>query len=80
MVPEPRRHHCHVLDFTQLKTEEARHETLTVEGRGLLDALDLAPSPINQLAVGWTFARGEFEGLRVDRPVRMSHRDVGVWL
>ena len=80
MVPGPRCHHRHVLDFTQLKPEEARRETLTVEGQSLLDALDLAPSALNQLAIGWTFARGEFDGLHVDRPVRMSHRDVGVWL
>ena len=78
--PEPRRHHCHVLDFTQLKTEESRHETLTV-GRGLLDALDLAPVT-DQPTCRWVDVRpGESsEGLRVDRPVRMSHGDVGVWL
>lgn len=69
-----------MLDFTQLQPEEARHETLTVEGRGMLDALELAPSALNQLAIGWSFARGEFDGLSVERPIRMSHRDVGVWL
>lgn len=46
----------------------------------LLDALDLAPSPSNQLAVGWTFARGEFDGLRVEAPMRMAYREASVCL
>jgi len=43
-----------------------------LETTGMLDALNLDASPLNQLAIGWTFARGEFDGLRVDRPVRMA--------
>jgi len=68
-----------VLDFVNLKTEEARHDQVTLE-RGLLDALDLAPTPTNLLAIGWTFARGEFDGLRVERPVRMAAQGVSVCL
>lgn len=44
------------------------------ESAGLLDALDLASNPMNILAVGWTLARGEFDGLRVPIPVRMAWR------
>jgi hypothetical protein len=69
-----------VLEFALLKTEEVRLEPMSLESRGLLDALELAPSAINQLAIGWTFARGEFDGLRVERPVRMAHQGASVWL
>jgi hypothetical protein len=68
-----------VLEFAHLKLEEVRHEPLNLESQGLLDALELAPSAINQLAIGWTFARGEFEGLRVERPVRMAAQGASVW-
>ena len=64
-----------MLDFSLLKMEEAPHVMPSRElelATGMLDALNLYPSAINQLAIGWTFARGEFDGLRVDRPVRMS--------
>lgn len=40
----------------------------------MVDALDLAPTASNALAVGWSLARGEFDGLRVDVPVRMAWR------
>lgn len=79
LILEPERHPSPVLDFANLKTEEARHETVTLE-RGLLDALELAPTPANLLAIGWTFARGEFDGLRVERPVRMAAQGASVWL
>ncbi len=69
-----------MLEFALLKTEEVRHESLNLESRGLLDALELAPSALNQLAIGWTFARGEFDGLRVERPIRMAHQGASVWL
>jgi hypothetical protein len=45
----------------------------------LLDALDLAPTPTNALAVAWTLATGEFRGLRIEAPVRMSG-SAGAWL
>jgi hypothetical protein len=45
----------------------------------LLDALDLAPTPANALAVAWTLATGEFRGLRIETPVRMTW-SVGAWL
>ena len=80
VVLERWRHPIHVLDFNQLKTEEAPRDSLNLESRGLLDALELPPSAINQLAVGWTFARGEFDGLRVEMPVRMAHREACAWL
>lgn len=55
----------------QLTTEEARHVAVH-ESVDMLNALELEPTPANLLAVGWTFARGEFEGLRVEMPVRMA--------
>jgi len=42
--------------------------------RDLLDVLDLAPTPQNALAVAWTRALGEFRGLRIEAPVRMTDR------
>jgi hypothetical protein len=62
-----------MLDFSLLETEEAPHVMPNRElETGMLDALNLDASPLNQLAIGWTVARGEFDGLRVDRPVRMA--------
>jgi hypothetical protein len=68
-----------VLDLAHLKTEEVRHVAPS-EFAGLLDALELARTPANLLAVSWTFARGEFEGLRVERPVRMTSQGASVCL
>lgn len=71
-----------MLDLINLHPEEAprvapTHDAITAD---LVDALDLAMSPANLLAVQWTFARGEFDGLRVERPVRMAFTDSGTWL
>lgn len=60
-----------MLDLINLQPEEPPPRAPR-ESSGLLDALDLAVSPVNLLAVGWTLARGEFDGLRVDAPVRMA--------
>ena len=74
MVLELRCRHQTMLDLSLLETEDAPHvmPSRELETTGMLDALNLYPSAINQLAIGWTFARGEFDGLRVDRPVRMA--------
>jgi hypothetical protein len=77
LIPERRRRLCHVLDLALLKTEEVRHVAPS-EYAGLLDALELPVTPTNILAVSWTFARGEFEGLRVERPVRMAAQGMSV--
>jgi hypothetical protein len=61
-----------VLEFSKLQIEEARHVIVHQESHNLLDALELPPTASNLLAIGWTFARGEFDGLRVDVPVRMA--------
>lgn len=68
-----------VLDFSSLKSEEVPR-VMPHDSRGMLDALELDVTPANLLAVGWTFARGEFDGLRVERPVRMSFQGVSVCL
>lgn len=78
MIPEPQRRHHPVLEFTQLKPEEAPRVMPHHESTAMLDALDLAVTPANMLAVSWTFARGEFEGLRVERPVRMAAQGLSV--
>jgi hypothetical protein len=70
LIPEPQRRHTHVLEFVHLRPEEVPHVTHRQEPSGLLDALDLAITPANLLAVGWTFARGEFDGLYVPRRAR----------
>lgn len=80
MVLEPRRHQSHVLEFSLLKPEEAPRVIVHQDSVGLLDALELAPTPINHLALGWTIARGEFDGLRVDAPIRMAHQGACVVL
>lgn len=71
-----------MLDFSLLKTEDTPHvmPNRFIETTDMLDALNLEPSAINQLALGWTYARGEFDGLRVDRPVRMTHQGACVCL
>ena len=71
-----------MLDFSLLKTEDAPHvmPNRFIETTDMLDALNLYPSAINQLAIGWTYARGEFDGLRVDRPVRMAAQGACVCL
>ena len=71
-----------MLDLIHLHPEEAPHVAPTHDAitADLVDALDLAMSPTNLLAVGWTFARGEFDGLRVERPVRMAHTGTALWL
>lgn len=46
---------------------------------GVIDALDLLPSAANRLAVGWTLARGELDGLRVEAPVRMAAPAASFW-
>lgn len=71
-----------MLDLSLLETEEAPHvmPSRELETTDMLDALNLYPSAINRLAIGWTYARGEFDGLRVDRPVRMAHQGASVWL
>lgn len=61
-----------MLDLIQLRPEESGASCGSPEPSYMLDALDLAASPLNALAVGWTLARGEFDGLRVDVPVRMG--------
>jgi hypothetical protein len=80
LIPEPRRCHPKVLDYVNLRTEEAPRVMPRHEANGLLDALDLAITPTNVLAVGWSFARGEFDGLRVERPVRMAAQGASTWL
>lgn len=45
----------------------------------MLDALELDITPSNLLAIGWTLARGEFDGLRVETPVRMTWQ-ASAWL
>ena len=70
----------HVLEFALLKPEEVPRVIPDHESIGLLDALELASTPLNQLALGWTIARGEFDGLRVETPVRMSYREASAWL
>jgi hypothetical protein len=68
-----------MLDLSLLKPEEARHAALTTyDAGGMLDALELVVTPANLLAVSWTFARGEFEGLRVEKPVRMAAQGMSV--
>lgn len=79
LIPERRRRPRTVLDFSSLKSEEVPR-VMPHDSRGLLDALDLAITPTNLLAVGWTFARGEFDGLRVERPVRMAAQGLSVCL
>ena len=71
-----------MLDFSLLEAEEAPHvmPSREIETTDMLDALNLEPSDLNRLAVGWTYARGEFDGLRVDRPVRMAHQGANAWL
>lgn len=80
MIPEPRRRRCPVLELAFLKPEEAHHVMPHHEPMAMLDALELAVTPANMLAVSWTFARGEFEGLRVEQPVRMTSQGASVWL
>ena len=82
MVPEPSRQPSPVLDLIHLHPDEAppvapTHDAITAD---LVDALDLAVSPLNLLAVQWSLVRGEFDGLRVERPVRMAHTVTQTWL
>lgn len=62
-----------MLDYTPLGLD-ARFESAPIfaDLGEIIDALDLAPTACNALAVGWSLARGEFDGLRVEMPVRMS--------
>jgi hypothetical protein len=69
-----------VLDFSSLKSEEVPRVMHRHESNLLLDALELSETPVNLLAVSWTFARGEFDGLRVERPVRMAAQGLSVCL
>jgi hypothetical protein len=71
-----------MLDLTALATETARHGLATGFDalRPMLDALDLALTPQNALALGWVMARGEFAGLSVPRPVRMADSALSPWL
>lgn len=77
MALEPQRRHSPMLDLLALQPEEARHAT--PEPSRMLDALELDITPSNLLAIGWTLARGEFEGLRVETPVRMTWQ-AAAWL
>lgn len=66
-----------MFDLTNLTPEDGPSLALPHDGAAdLLDALDLAPTPMNALAVAWTQALGEFRGLRIEAPVRMG----GAWL
>jgi hypothetical protein len=69
-----------VLEYAHLKTEEAPRVMLRHESTMLLYALELSETPANLLAVSWTFARGEFDGLRVERRARTAAKGMSVWL
>lgn len=59
-------------DLFDVRTDDDRPGVTDADLSGAIDALDLSPSAANRLAVGWTLARGELDGLRVEAPVRMS--------